>query len=74
MFYVLTPLGMLDGTKTLEEYFASACRTVETRSKTLVLTVLTSVVESGVMLINTHIVTNVILFKHHILAPLSTSM
>ena len=28
VFYVMTPLGMLDRTKTLEEYFASICRTV----------------------------------------------
>jgi len=40
----------------------------------LVLTVRTSVVESGVMFINTHTVTNVILPKHYNLAPLSTSM
>jgi len=37
----------------------------------LVLTVRTSVVESGGMLINTHIVTNVILPKHNNLAPIS---
>jgi hypothetical protein len=40
----------------------------------LVPTVLTSVVESGVMHINTHIITNVILPKHNNLAPLSLSV
>jgi len=30
----MTPLGMLDGTKTLEEFFASIFRTVSTRSRT----------------------------------------
>jgi hypothetical protein len=38
------------------------------------LTVRTSVVESGVTLINTHIVTIFILPKHYNLAPLSASM
>jgi len=28
VFYIMTPLGMLDGTKTLEEYFVSIFRTV----------------------------------------------
>jgi len=40
----------------------------------LALTVHTSVDESGVMLVNTHIVTNVILPKHNNLAPLSASV